>query len=67
MFFTGLSIKWKLSQAEMFPVKQNSMRKLFFTLLNSHFGWTEGITTVLCFEAHVAQAVYAENQCTKVL
>lgn len=40
---------------------------LFFTLLNSYFGWTEGITTGMCFGAYVAQAVDAENQHSSVL
>lgn len=37
----------------------------FFTLLYSYFGWTEGITAVFCFGAHVVQV--AENQGTKML
>lgn len=64
VFFIGLSIWWKLSQAEMFLIRQNLLQTSPSHCCTATLG---GITTVLSFGEHVVQAVDAENQSTKML
>lgn len=65
MLFTGLSTLWKLSQAEMPPIKQKLMQTLYSHCCTATLGAQKKLQQFFCFGAHVVQV--AENQGTKML